>query len=106
MPTDLNKLLMNITWLVLRSNLCEAYGDVKNLLAVVEYVQYIYSYYEDSKVQYKFELLDEFLFLTVNGIDSFLERHAISRNRLELVGVMIHPDGRMVMNETVNPHSK
>ncbi|PIA46803.1 hypothetical protein AQUCO_01500385v1 [Aquilegia coerulea] len=91
--------------------------DVKNPLAAVEYVHDIYSYYKDTEnsgcvsaaymsqqydinermrailidwlieVHYKFELLDETLFLTVNLIDRFLERHAIGRKRLQLVGV-------------------
>ncbi|KAL5730624.1 G2/mitotic-specific cyclin-1 [Ranunculus cassubicifolius] len=39
------------------------------------------------EVHYKFELMDETLFLTVILIDIFLERQAIDRKRLQLVGV-------------------
>lgn len=38
-------------------------------------------------MHYKFELMDETLYLTVNLIDRFLETHAIDRKRLQLVGV-------------------
>ncbi|KAF9609908.1 hypothetical protein IFM89_019001 [Coptis chinensis] len=92
-------------------------GDSENPLAVVEYVEDIYSFYKSSEssscvspnymaqqydinermrailidwlieVHYKFELMDETLFLTVNLIDRFLEHQAIDRKRLQLVGV-------------------
>jgi G2/mitotic-specific cyclin-B, other len=39
------------------------------------------------QVHYKFELLDETLFLTVNIIDRFLEKRVIPRKNLQLVGV-------------------
>ncbi|KAK7277438.1 hypothetical protein RIF29_18590 [Crotalaria pallida] len=39
------------------------------------------------EVHYKFELMDETLYLTVNLIDRFLERHAVIRKKLQLVGV-------------------
>lgn len=39
------------------------------------------------EVHYKFKLLPETLFLTVNLIDRFLEREAIHRTKLQLVGV-------------------
>ncbi|KAL5704312.1 Cyclin-B2-1 [Ranunculus cassubicifolius] len=39
------------------------------------------------EVHYKFELMDETLFLTVNLIDRFLEHHAIDRNMIQLDGV-------------------
>ncbi|QCE16947.1 G2/mitotic-specific cyclin-2-like [Vigna unguiculata] len=91
--------------------------DRTDPLAVVEYIDDIYSLYkkiEDSscvspnymtnqfdinermrailvdwliEVHYKFELLEETLFLTVNLIDRFLERQAMIRKKLQLVGV-------------------
>nr|XP_043634139.1 G2/mitotic-specific cyclin-2-like [Erigeron canadensis] len=39
------------------------------------------------EVHYKFELMEETLYLTVNLIDRFLEREAVSRKELQLVGV-------------------
>lgn len=38
-------------------------------------------------MHYKFELMDETLFLTVNIIDRFLERQLVIRKKLQLVGV-------------------
>jgi cyclin B len=38
-------------------------------------------------VHYKFKLLPETIFLTVNLIDRFLEKVSISRKKLQLVGV-------------------
>ncbi|XP_027356695.1 G2/mitotic-specific cyclin-2-like [Abrus precatorius] len=91
--------------------------DRNDPLAVVEYIDDIYSFYkkiENSscvspnymtcqfdinekmratlvdwliEVHYKFELLEETLFLTVNLIDRFLERQAVIRKKLQLVGV-------------------
>ncbi|KAF7810731.1 G2/mitotic-specific cyclin-2-like [Senna tora] len=91
--------------------------DTKNPLAVVEYVDDIYEFYkkiENSscvspdymtaqfdinekmrailidwliEVHYKFELMEETLFLTVNLIDRFLERRTVIRKKLQLVGV-------------------
>ena len=40
-----------------------------------------------EQVHYKFELREETLFLTVNLIDRFLERHEVARKNLQLVGV-------------------
>ena len=40
-----------------------------------------------SQVHYKFELMDETLFLTVNIIDRFLARQTVVRKKLQLVGV-------------------
>ena len=40
-----------------------------------------------EQVHYKFELLEETLFLTINLIDRFLERQAVIRKKLQLVGV-------------------
>lgn len=39
------------------------------------------------EVHYKFELMDETLFLTVNIIDRFLAKQTVVRKRLQLVGV-------------------
>ncbi|KAJ1703066.1 hypothetical protein LUZ63_002845 [Rhynchospora breviuscula] len=39
------------------------------------------------EVHYKFELMDETLYLTVNIIDRFLERESVPRKKLQLVGV-------------------
>ncbi|KAJ3672315.1 hypothetical protein LUZ60_007036 [Juncus effusus] len=91
--------------------------DVKNPLAVTEYVDEIYDFYwrtEDLRcvnpsymsnqldinekmrailidwlieVHYKLELLDETLFLTVNIIDRFLAVQNVARKKLQLVGV-------------------
>ncbi|KAG8093724.1 hypothetical protein GUJ93_ZPchr0012g20856 [Zizania palustris] len=89
--------------------------DASNSLAVVEYVDEIYSFYRRSEscvspnymstqtdinekmrgilidwlieVHYKLELLDETLFLTVNIIDRFLARENVVRRKLQLVGV-------------------
>ncbi|PKA60820.1 Cyclin-B2-2 [Apostasia shenzhenica] len=91
--------------------------DSKNPLAVVRYVDEIYYFYRKSEdlscvppnymfnqfdinermrailidwlieVHYKFELMDETLFLTVNIIDRFLARQSVVRKKLQLVGV-------------------
>ncbi|RWR92962.1 G2/mitotic-specific cyclin-2-like protein [Cinnamomum micranthum f. kanehirae] len=91
--------------------------DRKNTLAVVEYVEDIYAFYRRAEssscvcpnymlhqadinekmrailmdwlieVHYKFELMDETLFLTVNLIDRFLEHQTVARKKLQLVGV-------------------
>ncbi|PSS21811.1 G2/mitotic-specific cyclin-1 like [Actinidia chinensis var. chinensis] len=92
-------------------------SDGKNPLAVVEYIEDIYAHYretEDSarvspyymthqfdinekmrailidwliEVHYKFDLMEETLFLTVNLIDRFLECETVVRKKLQLVGV-------------------
>ncbi|KAB2602564.1 G2/mitotic-specific cyclin-2-like [Pyrus ussuriensis x Pyrus communis] len=89
----------------------------KDPLNVVEYIDDIYAHYRKSEnsssvspsymahqpdinekmrailidwlieVHYKFELMDETLFLTVNLIDRFLERQTVIRKKLQLVGV-------------------
>uniref|UniRef100_A0A7N0ZYK3 Cyclin N-terminal domain-containing protein n=1 Tax=Kalanchoe fedtschenkoi TaxID=63787 RepID=A0A7N0ZYK3_KALFE len=91
--------------------------DMKNELAVAEYIDDIYSFYRKSEnasfvaptymlgqpdinermrailidwlieVHYKFELMEETLFLTVSLIDRFLERRAVARKELQLVGI-------------------
>ncbi|XP_020113126.1 cyclin-B2-2-like [Ananas comosus] len=91
--------------------------DSKNPLAVVDYVEDIYNFYRKDEnsgcvspnymanqfdinekmrailidwlieVHYKFELMDETLFLTVNIIDRFLARQNVVRKKLQLVGV-------------------
>ncbi|GAV60129.1 Cyclin_N domain-containing protein/Cyclin_C domain-containing protein [Cephalotus follicularis] len=92
-------------------------SDLKDPLAVFEYVNDIYAYYKETEssgcvsptymdnqfdinekmrgilvdwlieVHYKFELMDETLYLTVNLLDRFLERQAVVRKKLQLVGV-------------------
>ncbi|XP_021732198.1 G2/mitotic-specific cyclin-2-like [Chenopodium quinoa] len=92
-------------------------GDQNNPLAVTEYVHDIYTYYKkventscvpsnymDSQpdinekmrailidwlieVHYKFELMEETLYLTVNLIDRFLALKPVVRKKLQLVGV-------------------
>ncbi|CAL9203939.1 unnamed protein product [Musa hybrid cultivar] len=91
--------------------------DSNNPLAVVEYVEDIYSFYRQTEVtscvspdymsrqfdinekmrailvdwlievHYKFEPMEETLFLTVNIIDRFLARMTVARKKLQLVGV-------------------
>lgn len=91
--------------------------DSNNPLAVVDYVQDIFTYYRQIEscgcvypnymsnqfdinermrailidwlieVHYKFELMDETLFMTVNLIDRFLEQQTILRKKLQLVGI-------------------
>ncbi|KAE8724738.1 Cyclin-B2-4 [Hibiscus syriacus] len=92
-------------------------SDSNNPLAVVEYVDEIYAYYKKTEVSscvspnymdrqfdinekmrailidwlievhYKFKLMEETLFLTINLIDRFLERCTVIRKKLQLVGM-------------------
>ncbi|KAK6116170.1 hypothetical protein DH2020_008439 [Rehmannia glutinosa] len=92
-------------------------GDQKNPLAVTEYIDDIYDFYKKTEstscvapnymahqfdinermrgilidwlieVHYKFELMDETLYLTVNLIDRFLAVQPVVRKKLQLVGV-------------------
>ncbi|KAL0322840.1 UNVERIFIED_CONTAM: Cyclin-B2-3 [Sesamum angustifolium] len=92
-------------------------SDKKNPLAVTEYIDAIYAYYMKTEslscvrpnymsqqfdinermrgilidwlieVHYKFELMDETLYLTINLIDRFLAVQSIVRKKLQLVGV-------------------
>ncbi|KAL5216358.1 hypothetical protein ABZP36_007759 [Zizania latifolia] len=91
--------------------------DSGNPLAATEYVEEMYKFYRENEekscvqpdymssqedinekmrailidwlieVHYKFELVDETLFLTVNIIDRFLEKQVVPRKKLQLVGV-------------------
>nr|CAD1840770.1 unnamed protein product [Ananas comosus var. bracteatus] len=91
--------------------------DSSNPFAVVDYVQDIYNFYRRTEdlgcvcpnymsnqfdinekmrailidwlieVHYKFELMEETLFLTVNVIDRFLALQTVVRKKLQLVGV-------------------
>uniref|UniRef100_A0A5B7A5A8 Putative cyclin n=1 Tax=Davidia involucrata TaxID=16924 RepID=A0A5B7A5A8_DAVIN len=91
--------------------------DKRNPLAVFEYIDDIYAYYKKAEssscvlpnymaqqfdinermrgilidwlieVHYKFELMDETLYLTVNLIDRFLAIQPVVRKKLQLVGV-------------------
>ncbi|KAH1121462.1 hypothetical protein J1N35_004622 [Gossypium stocksii] len=92
-------------------------GDKKNPLAVVEYIDDLYKFYRKAEctgcappnymaqqhdinekmrailidwlieVHYKFELMEETLYLTVNVIDRFLSVHQVVRKKLQLVGI-------------------
>lgn len=92
-------------------------GDQQDTLAVVEYIDDIYSHYKKTEssgcvspnymenqhdinekmrgilidwlveVHYKFELMEETLYLTVNLIDRFLAIQPVVRKKLQLVGV-------------------
>ncbi|KAL6578267.1 hypothetical protein OROMI_010595 [Orobanche minor] len=92
-------------------------ADNKNPLAVAEYIDDIYEYYKRTEnkscvpptymahqfdinermrailidwlieVHYKFELMEETLYLTVNIIDRFLAIQPVLRKKLQLVGV-------------------
>nr|XP_016457127.1 PREDICTED: G2/mitotic-specific cyclin-2-like [Nicotiana tabacum] len=92
-------------------------ADKKNTLAVVEYIDDIYAYYKKTEVlscvppnymeqqidvnermrailidwlievHYKFELMEETLYLTVNLIDRFLAVQSVIRKKLQLVGI-------------------
>ncbi|XP_072957219.1 cyclin-B2-1-like [Typha angustifolia] len=92
-------------------------SDSNNPLAVVDYVEEIYRFYRQTEVtgcvhpdymsnqfdinekmrailidwlievHYKFELMDETLFLTVNIIDRFLAKQTVVRKKLQLVGI-------------------
>lgn len=91
-------------------------GSIEDELAVVEYVEDIYSFYkiaEDEsrvrdymasqpdinekmrsilvdwliEVHYKFELRKETLYLTINIIDRFLSMKVVPRKELQLVGI-------------------
>ncbi|KAL5214883.1 hypothetical protein ABZP36_004035 [Zizania latifolia] len=91
--------------------------DSGNPLAATEYVEEMYKFYRENEetscvqpdymssqedinekmrailidwlieVHYKFDLMDETLFLTVNIIDRFLEKQVVPRKELQLVGV-------------------
>ncbi|OMO68616.1 hypothetical protein CCACVL1_19885 [Corchorus capsularis] len=91
-------------------------GDVNNELAVVEYVDDLYKFYKstenDARVQdyfcsqqhitigmrkilvdwliqahNSFQLMPETLYLTINILDRYLSRKAVSRDKLQLVGL-------------------
>ncbi|KAE8690312.1 Cyclin b2,4 isoform 2 [Hibiscus syriacus] len=61
--------------------------DKNNPLAVVEYIDDLYEFYRKAEVHYKFELMEETLYLTVNIIDRFLSAHQVVRKKLQLVGI-------------------
>uniref|UniRef100_A0A7N0V5E5 Cyclin N-terminal domain-containing protein n=1 Tax=Kalanchoe fedtschenkoi TaxID=63787 RepID=A0A7N0V5E5_KALFE len=91
--------------------------DKKNPLAVVDYIDDMYKYYKKVEitgcvppnymsqqpdinermrgilidwlieVHYKFELMEETLYLTVNLIDRYLASQSVARKKLQLVGV-------------------
>lgn len=59
--------------------------DLEFLRSETDYNLSIYIYIQ---VHYKFELRQETLFLTVNLIDRFLEKHSVVRKKLQLVGLV------------------
>ncbi|PHT55170.1 hypothetical protein CQW23_03656 [Capsicum baccatum] len=81
-------------------------SDKKNGLTVVEYIDDIYAYYKkaelagcvppnytgqqfdiNERVHYKFELMEETLYLTMNLIDRFLAVQLVIRKKLQLIGI-------------------
>lgn len=92
-------------------------GDIGNQLAVVDYIEDIYSFYRKAEMQYcvppnymsnqlhinekmravlidwlievhyKFKLMPETLFLTTNLIDRYLALQSVERKNLQLVGM-------------------
>ncbi|PHU30661.1 Cyclin-B2-2 [Capsicum chinense] len=62
-------------------------SNKKNKLTVVEYIDNIYAYYKKVEVHYKFELMEETLYLTMNLIDRFLTVQSVIRKKLQLVGI-------------------
>ncbi|PHT52611.1 Cyclin-B2-4, partial [Capsicum baccatum] len=62
-------------------------SDKKNELTVVEYIDDIYAYYKKAEVYYKFELIEDTLYLTMNLIDRFLTVQSVIRKKLQLVGM-------------------
>ncbi|KAF3624974.1 Cyclin-B2-4 [Capsicum annuum] len=62
-------------------------SNKKNKLAIVEYIDDIYAYYKKAEVHYKFELMGETLYLTMNLIDRFLAVQSVIRKKLQLVGI-------------------
>lgn len=57
------------------------------IFSIPNFNLYVVSTFYFSQVHYKFELMDETLFLTVNLIDRFLARQMVGRKKLQLVGV-------------------
>ncbi|PHT41125.1 Cyclin-B2-4 [Capsicum baccatum] len=62
-------------------------SDKKNEHTIVEYIDDIYAYYKKAEVHYKFELIEETLYLTMNLIDRFLAVQLVIRKKLQLVGI-------------------
>ncbi|PHT47958.1 Cyclin-B2-4 [Capsicum baccatum] len=62
-------------------------SDKKNELTVVEYIDDIYAYYKKAEVHYKFEIIEETFYLTMNVIDRFLAVQSVIRKKLQLVGI-------------------
>ncbi|PHT54810.1 hypothetical protein CQW23_03296 [Capsicum baccatum] len=60
-------------------------SDKKNELTIVKYIDDIYAYYMKAEVHYKFELMEETLYLTMNLIDRFLAVHSVIKKKLQLV---------------------
>ncbi|PHU17422.1 Cyclin-B2-4 [Capsicum chinense] len=62
-------------------------SDIKNELTVVEYIDDIYAYYKKAEVHYKFKLIEETFYLTMNLIDRFLAVQSVIRKKIQLVGI-------------------
>ncbi|PHT58566.1 Cyclin-B2-3 [Capsicum baccatum] len=62
-------------------------SDKKNELTVAEYIDDIYAYCKKAEVHYKFELMEETLYLTMNLIARFLAVQTVIRKKLQLVGI-------------------
>ncbi|KAF3675108.1 Cyclin-B2-3 [Capsicum annuum] len=62
-------------------------SDKKNELTIVEYIDDIYAYYKKAEVHYKFELMEETLYLNMNLINRFLAIQSVIRKKLQLVGI-------------------
>lgn len=59
----------------------------RNVENIILFICMITEQYLCQQVHYKFELMNETLFLTVNIIDRFLEQQPVARKKLQLVGV-------------------
>uniref|UniRef100_A0A2C9U906 B-like cyclin n=1 Tax=Manihot esculenta TaxID=3983 RepID=A0A2C9U906_MANES len=61
--------------------------DNCNQLEVAEYVDDIYQFYWVSEVHFKFELMQETLYLMVTLLDQYLSQVQIKKNQMQLVGL-------------------
>ncbi|KAK0598010.1 hypothetical protein LWI29_030743 [Acer saccharum] len=85
--------------LMASSKLLEEHGEVAgqgklpsidddcNQLEVAEYVDEIYQYYWIMEVHFKFELMQETLYLMVTLLDRYLSQVQIKKNEMQLVGL-------------------
>jgi hypothetical protein len=61
--------------------------DVGNQLAVIDYIEDIHTFYQNTEVHLKFKLMMETLYLTINLIGQYLSVQSASCKNLKLVGV-------------------